>query len=112
MNLIYGQEHGARSKLTHPYNYDPILQWQGGAEPNGTVYTDRLWQWDHAKHDQLCKTHFGDAAQYWDRRSPEAIEAFLRDYLGDPGLALCVVTEHCNQATGFPLWRLDYRKSS
>ena len=112
MNLIYGQEPGARSKLTHPYNYDPILQWKGSGEPTGTVYTDRLLQWDYAKHNELCMKHFCDVSQYWDGRHPKAIEAFLRDYLDAPELVLCAITEHCNQATGFPLWRLDYRKSS
>ena len=112
MIYVDGANSGVRTKSSHPYSYDPILQWQGDAEPNGTVYTDRLWQWDHVKHDELCKQHFGDAGQYWGNRKSEAIEAFLRDYLGAPDLVLCTVTEHCNQATGFPLWRLDYRKSS
>lgn len=101
-----------RTKWSHPYNYDPILQWAGGADPNGTVYTDRLLSWDYKKHDELCEKHFGDRGQYWSNRKPQTIEAFLRDYLDAPGLVLCVVTEHCNQSTGFPVWRLDYRKDT
>lgn len=100
-----------RTKFTHPYNYDPILQWHNrNGEPNGTVYTDRLLQWDYAKHNDLCEKHFGNKAQYWDNRDPVKVEAFLRDYLNAPDLILCAITEHCNQATGFPLWRLDYQK--
>lgn len=101
---------GVRTKFSHPYNYDPIVQWRNGTKPNHTVYTDRLYQWDSKKYNELCRKHFGDEAQYWDlhKRPVERIQDFLRDYLAKPDLVLCIVTEHCNQASGFPLWRLDY----
>lgn len=35
--IIDGKE-TVRTKFTHPYNYDPILQWRGPDEANGTVY--------------------------------------------------------------------------
>lgn len=99
-----------RSKLTHPYNYDPIVQWRGGTKANNTVYSDRLLQWNYNKHNELCRKHFGDVAQLWDskERTPEKIQDFLREYLDKPDLVLCVVTEYCNQSTGFPYWRFDY----
>lgn len=106
------QTEGARTKSTHPYSYDPIVQWRSNNEPTGTVYTDRLFRWDDAKHDALCLNHFGDAGQYWHRREPAKVEAFLREYLNRPALVLCAITEQCNQASGFPLWRLDYRESN
>lgn len=99
-----------RTKLTHPYSYDPITTWTGNAKPDGSVYTDRLFQWGPEKHDQLCIKHFGDRSQYWGSRSVSAIQAFLRDYLDAPELVLCEVQEHCNQATGYPCWFLAYRK--
>lgn len=105
------QENAVKTKHTHPYNYDPIVQFRGPGESNGNIYTDRLLAWDRQKHDHLCEKHFGDRGQYWDRRAPEAIESFLRDWLDDPALALCRVTEHCNVANGFPVWHLEYQTS-
>lgn len=102
------EQREVRTKFTHPYSYDPIVQWVGSIQPNNTVYTDRLWQWDHEKHDVLCLKHFGNKEQYLASRTPTQIEAFLRDYCNAPTLALARITEHCNQATGYPLWRFDY----
>ena len=75
---------------------------------NGTVYTDRLLQWDFAKHDRLCEKHFGDTGQYWDRRDPNLIANFLRDWYDNPEIVLCEVIEYCNVSTGYPTWRLDF----
>lgn len=100
-----------RTKLTHPYNYDPFTTWRGPGEPDGSVYTDRLFQWGHEKHDKLCMKHFGDRGQYWGHRDTDKIEAFLRDYLDSPDLVLCEIQEHCNQATGYPCWYFAYRKT-
>ena len=106
-------EHGnpvKRTRLTHPYNYDGFVLWRGGenGEATGTIYTDRLIQWDFDKHDELCVKHFGNRGQYWDQREPEKIEAFLRDWTGCAELRLILVMQYCNQATGYPTWRLDY----
>ena len=100
-----------RTKATHPYNYDPFTTWRGPGEPDGCVYTDRLYQWDNEKHDRLCMKHFGDRGQYWGHREPEKIQAFLRDYVDAPDLVLCEVQEHCNQATGYPCWYFAYRNT-
>lgn len=98
-----------KTKLSHPYNYDPIVQYRNrNLVATNTVYTDRMFGWDSKKHDALCKKHFGDVSQYWNSRSPELIEAFLRDYMDRSDLQLVAITEHCNQATGYPLWRFDY----
>ena len=91
---------------------NPIIQFRAGGEANGTIYTDRLLQWDFAKHDELCDKHFGNAGQYWDNREPEKIEAFLRDWCDDQKLTLVQVTEYCNVANGFPTWRLDFHKGA
>lgn len=99
-----------RTKQSHPYNYGPITLYSNAAvEPNGTVYTDRLLQWDFSKYNALCERHFGDQGQVWERRSPKQIAAFLRDWYEDPELQLVAVIEYCNQASGYPTWRLDYR---
>lgn len=107
-NLVDGRPR--RTKFEHPYNYDPIVIYRGGGSSESTIYTDRLYGWDAAKHDRLCRTHFGDEGQYWDRREPKTIESFLRDWTGDVDLKLVAVIEYCNQATGYPVWRLDYAR--
>lgn len=114
MFLSYGVpvDPSMRTKQTHPYSYDPITQYRNPAvEPNGTIYTDRLLQWDFKKHDVLCEKHFGNRGQHWEGRSPKKIEAFLRDWCDDTGLHLCAVIEYCNVATGYPTWRLDYHRA-
>lgn len=99
-----------KTKFTHPYNYDPFTVWELGCDKkaNGSVYTDRLYQWDYKKYNKLCEKHFGNKGQYFDQRKPEKIEAFLRDYTDNQELILIEIIEYCNQATGFPVWRLDY----
>lgn len=99
----------ARTKQSHPYSYDPITQFlDSSVKPNGTIYTDRLLQWDFKKHDLLCEKHFGNRGQCWEGRAPKKIEAFLRDWCENDGLQLAAVIEYCNVATGYPTWRLDY----
>ena len=102
-----------RTKMSHPYSYDGFVLWRGGAnkEATGTIYSDRLLQWDWDKHNRLCEKHFGNKGQLWDNRDPKLIEAFLRDWCEDPGLKLIFIMEYCNQASGYPCWRFDYRSS-
>lgn len=111
MNMYFGDEiadPNRRTKASHPYSYDPITQFRVAGEPTSTIYTDRLLEWDFARHDELCQKHFGNKGQYWDRRSPAGIQAFLRDWCEKPDLKLIAVIEYCNLATGYPTWRLDY----
>ncbi len=103
----YGEPY--RTKWTHPYNYDPILQYDNGQQASDTVYSDRLAQWDREKFDRLFKKHLDGKG--WLNGSPKAMEAFLCEYLDKP-VTLCRVEEHCNQATGYPLWRLDFKEKS
>ena len=99
-----------RTKLTNPYTYDAFVEWRGGEnrEANGTIYSDRLLQRDFNKHDRLCEKHFGNRGQYWDKREPSQIEAFLRDWTECKDLKLILVMQYCNQSSGYPLWRFDY----
>jgi hypothetical protein len=106
-------EHGQpveRTKQQYPYSYDGFVQWRDTNKPkaNGTIYSDRLTQWDFPKYDLLCMKHFGNKSQYWDSREPEKIEAFLRDWCEDPELELTMVMEYCNVSNGYPCWRFDY----
>jgi len=104
-----------RTRHTHPYSYDGYVQWRGGEneECNGTVYSDRLLQWDYDKHNDLCKRIFGDTGQHWNpsNRDPKKIEQFLQEWMEDPGLKLILIMEYCNASSGYPVWRLDYKSS-
>jgi hypothetical protein len=102
-----------RTKSTHPYNYDPIMQFLADEVDSAnasTVYTDRLMQFDYQKTNRLMQKHFGNTGHDWNDRAPEKIEAFLRDWNEAPDLKLIAVIEYCNQASGFPVWRLDYSR--
>lgn len=98
-----------KTKFTNPYDYDPFVIWQSKTKADDTVYSDRLWQWDHKKHDELCQKHFGNRGQYWDQRPAHQIQDFLCDYFGEK-VELCRVMEYCNVATGYPCWRFDYKR--
>lgn len=99
-----------RSKLNHPYSYDPFTIWVNlEVEPNDSVYSDRLIQWDFKKHDELCMKHFGNHGQNWSCREPQKIQEFLRDYLEKPELTLCEIIEGCNQSNGYPYWCFCFR---
>ena len=111
-------EHGQpvrRTKYTHPYSYDGFVQERCGpnSEVTGTVYTDRLLQWDYVLTRKLLVKHFKDTGideggDYWGCRSAEAIQGFLRERLNMPTLRVILVMEYCNLSSGFPVWRIDY----
>lgn len=45
------------------------------------VYSDRLFQWNPKKHDELLMKHFGNTSQYWSQNmNKEKIQSFLSDY--------------------------------
>lgn len=113
--MIFPDGLPVKTKASHPYSYDPITQYVSAAAHEnrsvGTIYTDRLLQWDYDKHNLLCKKHFDNEGQYWDQREPEAIEAFLRDWCDDQGICLTRIVEVCNVSTGYPTWQLTYAYS-
>lgn len=110
---MFMDEHGnsvKRTKYTHPYSYDGFVQERCGKneEANGTVYTDRLLQWNHGLTRKLMKKHFEDDGDYWNLRSAKSIEEFLRERLENPTLRVILVMEYCNVSNGYPVWRIDY----
>lgn len=108
--VYYGAHLGPRTKATHPYSYDPILVFDRGEEATGSAYSDRLLDWyDRDIVRAKMKLHFGEDGDYYSSRSPAAIQAFLRDLKGVPDLVLTRIEEHCNQATGFPVWYFAYK---
>lgn len=105
--IYFGPYHNGKTSLSHPYSYDPFYVWRNNTKPNNSYYSDHLYSWDYEKHDELCQKHFGNQSQYWNRRNPEKIQDFLREYSGDLNLILCRVIEYCNKSNGYPVWRLD-----
>ncbi len=94
---------------SHPYNYDPFLIYinEEAKEHTSSIYTDRLLQQDWDKHNRLCKKHFDDEGQYWNKREPKKIEAFLSDW-HDKKVILVANIQYVNVSSGFPHWRLDF----
>jgi hypothetical protein len=84
-----------------------LPQFDNGVKSTQTVYSDRLWQWNPKKHDELCQKHFGNQGQYWGNRTPEAIQSFLSEYEGKD-ISLCRAEELTNTSNGYPYWRFDY----
>jgi hypothetical protein len=107
-------EHGKpvrRTKQTHPYTYDGFVQERVhlNKKATGTVYTDRLLQWDYQLTRELIAKHFNDGGgDWWNNRSAAQIQEFLRERLEKPNLEVVLVMEYCNQSTGYPVWRIDY----
>lgn len=89
------------------YFNSPVI-FQNKETATDTVYSDRLYQWDYKKHNELCQKHFGNEGQSWSSRKPKLIEAFLTDYIGKK-IVLCRIEQHENQSTGYPVWRFDYK---
>lgn len=101
-----------KTKWSHPYNYDPITQFIRHDYPEDervdSPYSDRMFRWQPERFRELQKKHFGNQGDYWDGRSPEAIEGFLKDYYNSPDLLLVKVVEYCNQSTGYPVWQFFF----
>ncbi len=100
-----------RTPQTHPYSYDPFTVWGGPDEScNGSVYTDRMSQWDYQKYSKLGQEVFGNQGEmrWFTDYGPEAVEKFMRLYFGNETVKLTRIVEYCNLSTGYPLWRLDY----
>lgn len=108
--IFFGMHSGPRTKATHPYSYDPMLVFDSGVEPTGSAYSDRLMGWyEYSVVRAKMQKHFGEQGDYYSSRSPAAIQAFLRDLMDKPELELVRIEEHCNQATGYPVWFFAFR---
>lgn len=105
-----GPEFG-KTKLTNPYDFDPITHFQADNIPDDarvtSAWSDRLPSQYPDRYEAVATAHFGVGAtgDFWDRRSPESIEAFLRDLLDCPDLVLVAVVETCNVSTGYSVWQ-------
>jgi hypothetical protein len=103
-----------RNKIDYPYSYDGFVVYRFGenSEATGTIYSDRLFQWDPEKYDILCEKHFGNSGQMWGHRDPDKIRDFLSEYTGDVELQIVFIMEYCNQANGYPYWRFEIKSGN
>lgn len=99
-----------RMPYEYPYSYDGYVEWRGGEnkEVTGTVYSDRLFQWDYEKYNRCMNQVFGNEKQMFDPHDHEKIEQMLRLYMEEPDLKLILQMKYCNKSSGYPLWRFDY----
>jgi len=102
---------GAKTPLTHPYNYDPFPIFNDGTEDHtSNVHTDRLISQNPQKYDEVCRTHFDGRGHAFDKRPPLLIQAWLRDYFDNDKIVLTKVVQHCNVGNGYPYWELFFRE--
>ena len=101
-------ENIVKDKISNPYGYDPFIIYfneKAKEEPNGSLYTDRLLQWDYQKTERLLKKHMPE--KRWDNAGHKQIEAFLCDWT-EKKVVFIANIQYVNLASGYPLWRLDY----
>lgn len=99
-----------RTPVQYPYSYDLFVQYKNGgkSEITQSAYSDRLFQWDFKKYNDLCIKNFGNEGQYFDERKPNDIEMFLSDYF-EKKIKLIVIMKGCNVSSGFAVWYFGFR---
>lgn len=89
---------------------DLVVTFSIGQTANSHTHSDRLWEADAEKYNQVSQKLFGDQSQlWWDSRSPAQVEAFLRDYFDKPALVLVEIQKMYNRSNGGPVWGFSYR---
>ena len=99
-----------RTRQQYPYNFDDYLSYENTEQPlaNNSLYTDRMHEHEPEKYDALMQKYFNTTSHHWEGRSPEKIEAFLREYCDLPTLQLVRVWTCCNQASGAEHWQFEF----
>lgn len=88
----------------------PDVTYENGISKEDTVvYSDRLYQWNPTKYNQLCRKHFGNEGQFWNNRQPEKIEQYLSDYL-EKEVKLTQIKQTENVSTGYPIWIFRFKE--
>lgn len=73
---------------------------------NMTVYSDRLWQWNHDKYKKVHEQVFGNAGQIFWGETKEKCSEFLSLYFGRE-IKVINMYDHENCSNGMPLTRFD-----
>lgn len=99
-----------KSKDKYPYSYDGFILFRllPNSEATNTLYCDRLRS-QYSNWDEMLKKHFGNISDYFNDRSPEKIQNFLRDLLNKPNLLLVFCMEYCNLSNGYPVYRFEVK---
>jgi hypothetical protein len=99
-----------RTRQSHPYSFDDYLSFENTDQPlaNESLYTDRMSQHEPEKYEVLTRKHFNSTSNFWEGRSPDKIEAFLRDYCDEPNLQLVRVWTCCDQSSGADHWQFEF----
>lgn len=102
-----------RSKYEYPYSYSPFIIYgheikNTNINDHGTVYSDRMFQWDYKKTNRWLKKIFGNENQYFNNKDPALVEKFLQKRFNYPRLRLDMIVEWCNLSNGYPLWSFHY----
>lgn len=93
-----------RTPDNYRYSYDAYVISKKADKYQHAAYSDRLSEWDYTKYRNLCKKHFGNESDYWDGRSSEKIEKFLRDYYNSQKIELVGIMKGCDVSNGYPYW--------
>jgi hypothetical protein len=89
--------------------YAPVETFTTGKKGNGNNHSDRLWEADSSKYNSVSQQLFGDQSQlWWDRRTPQQVETFLRAYFDNPALELVQIQKMYNRMNGAPVWYFEY----
>lgn len=90
-----------KSKSSHPYSYDAFYIWRDkNLKDSGTVYHDRMQQWDYSKFEEACKLTEGKRFSQYNRAE---VSKFLSAYFNKKIKATALV-EGCNASNGYPYW--------
>ena len=88
----------------------PVVTFATGAQGNGYNDSDHLWLADSRKYNEVSRRLFGDESQlWWDSRTPQQVEQFLRDYFDNPALVLVKIQKMYNVSNGGPVWGFSYQ---
>jgi hypothetical protein len=88
----------------------PVVTFTNGKKANGHNDSDRLWFANVDKYNEVSQRLFGDQSQlWWDSRTPEQVECFLREYFDNPKLVLVEIQKMYNVSNGGPIWGFSYQ---
>lgn len=107
---IFG-EMGPKREQPRPAHWAaPVVMFSTGAQGNGYNDSDHLWLADSRKYNEVSRRLFGDESQlWWDSRTPQQVEQFLRDYFDNPKLVLVKIQKMYNVSNGGPVWGFSYQ---
>ena len=90
---------------------DSIIFDRPNLKADDTVYSDRLFQWEPDKFNELCKKYWGNTRQGFHGRKADEIEKFLCDYFGKTIIITQIITG-LNKSNGYPYWGFSFTYKS